>query len=168
MKYVNVDDMGKARENRKMTQDKLLLKSHMTLVSFTLNIPGPVKDEPLYKTIHNQGIIEIEKIICDHIYDKLVNLYYTGPEAFWTVDLDPVYTKRQMIILENDFYLGRIFDIDVLKPDGKVLSRTDLNIIPRKCLICDEFAAICSRSRKHTINDLIYEIERISACLKGI
>ena len=46
--------------------------------------------------------------------------------------------------------LGRLFDMDVLGPDGRKLSRMRY----RKCLICGRQAQECSRSRTHTVREM--------------
>ena len=57
--------------------------------------------------------------------------------------------------------LGRLFDIDVLDAGGKKLSREGLGLPPRKCLLCEQPAHACARSRTHTVMELTERIESI-------
>ena len=51
--------------------------------------------------------------------------------------------------------LGRIFDIDVIKPDGTKVSRTDLGASGRACILCGKPAFICGRSRAHSTEEVL-------------
>ena len=50
--------------------------------------------------------------------------------------------------------MGRLFDMDVLCPDGKKVDRQELGREGRKCLICGGPAQVCARSRAHTVSEL--------------
>ena len=52
--------------------------------------------------------------------------------------------------MEDSFPAARLFDFDVLTPDGVKLSRAK----SRKCLICDKPAAECARSRAHGLDTI--------------
>ncbi len=58
------------------------------------------------------------------------------------------------INLEDNAPLGRYVDIDVYKNSIKSISRSDFNIAPRKCFLCDEDAHICSRNKSTVILEL--------------
>ena len=57
--------------------------------------------------------------------------------------------------------LGRLFDLDVLHTDGRSLSRREFDLPPRRCLICDDLAAVCGRSRRHSNEELQVRIRQI-------
>ena len=65
--------------------------------------------------------------------------------------------KEKMTALEESRPLGRLFDIDILDANGEKLSRP----IPRRCLICDEQAQVCARSRRHSVEELMAKIEEM-------
>jgi triphosphoribosyl-dephospho-CoA synthetase len=60
--------------------------------------------------------------------------------------------------MEESSPLGRLADIDVYTPEGKALSRGTL----RPCLLCNEYAAVCAREGRHTVDQLLKEMERIA------
>ena len=43
----------------------------------------------------------------------------TGPEAFYVLDAEPLTIKKWTTLVEDASPLGRLFDMDVLRPDGK-------------------------------------------------
>ena len=50
--------------------------------------------------------------------------------------------------------MGRLLDIDVIRPDGTKIARTEIGLPPRKCLLCGQDAPVCARSRTHTVGEL--------------
>ncbi|WEV41766.1 citrate lyase holo-[acyl-carrier protein] synthase [Bifidobacterium sp. ESL0682] len=62
---------------------------------------------------------------------------------------------------EDDFTLGRLFDIDVMKQSSvHQLSRTDLGMPPRRCMVCEKPAKECARDQTHTARELSEAVER--------
>ena len=82
-------------------------------------------------------------------------------ERRW-LDQQTSYTRGEyQFAIEDGGGLGRLFDIDVLDAGGKKLSREDLGLPPRKCLLCEQPAHACARSRTHTVMELTEQIESI-------
>lgn len=161
---VSLMEMLDARERRSRLQTQLLQFYKKPLICLTLNIPGPVKVLP--------GVPEAFRLGCDRIEarlnDRLVMLHHletvkekTGYEAFYSVDAAPEFLKELMIPIEDQDQLGRLFDIDVLRLDGTKVSREELDLPARRCLLCDEPAHACSRSRRHSVAELVAEITKI-------
>ena len=63
-----------------------------------------------------------------------------------------------MVQIEEDSDFGRLLDIDVLDKNGQKISRTAVGREQRKCFLCGETAAACSRSRKHSWKELMLQI----------
>lgn len=66
---------------------------------------------------------------------------------------DPVQAKRCAVEVETEQPWGRTLDMDILTPCGS-LSRKDLGLPPRRCLLCEREAKVCSRLGAHEIRDL--------------
>ena len=163
---VSLTDMLDARERRAALQRELLSAHRCPLVCLTLNIPGPVKVLELVPQAFEEGERRIREALslaglaaggCREIREK------TGYEAFFWVDGDPLAIKRAVSAAEDKDRLGRLFDIDVIRPDGEKVSREDLGLPPRTCLLCGQPAHACSRSRSHSVAELVAEIQRILA-----
>lgn len=154
-----------SREDRAQKQVDILEKYPYSLISFTLNTPGEVKDNELYRRIHNEGFQEIQNIIEDNKleikYKEYINKK-TGSEGYLSVNVDATELKKLMVILESNHPLGRIFDIDVFDKDHTQMSRSDLGLKTRKCLLCNEDARVCMRQKTHTYEELIAKIEEVS------
>lgn len=151
IRKINLEEMLEQREYRQalisQTKEKFADK---TIISFKLNIPGPIKNNENYKFAFEQGL----KLIDDYkiIHDLRNNV--TGPEAILVSDETMEKTKLRMIEIEDHHPLGRLYDLDVLG-----ISRSDLEQAARKCLICEDEAHNCSRSRKHPLEEVLSVIE---------
>lgn len=86
---------------------------------------------------------------------------YDGKSVLMVVDMNQLDAKKTSIYIEENHVLGRIFDIDVYIEDGTSVGRENLNINPRRCIICDEDARICMRTKKHTVFEVIEEIHKL-------
>ena len=78
----------------------------------------------------------------------------TGCEAYIVLDLDPLAIKRMTTFIEDSGPLGRLFDMDVLRPDGSKVEREELGLDGRTCLICGGPAKLCSSRRVHPVAEL--------------
>lgn len=159
-----LSDVLEARERRVFLQSELTGRFHTPVISFTLNIPGPVKVLPLVPEAFFDGVSLILAALSDHNFKALSEqlvLEKTGLEALISVDGSAGDLKALMTAIEDSSRLGRLFDIDVIRPCGTKVSREETGLSPRKCLLCGEPAHACSRSRRHSVDELVTEISRI-------
>lgn len=161
---VSLEEMLSARERRVHRQKELLSLHPDTLVCLTLNIPGPVKQLSLSEMTFREGERRIQQQFIIHKAPILEKRHYsekTGNEAFYSVQGDPVQLKAWMTSIEEGEPLGRLFDIDVLDSQGNKISRSQLGLETRRCLLCEKPAPVCARSRAHTVEELVREAGRI-------
>ena len=143
------------REARAEEQRRLLALGGQSLISFTMNIPGACKSFPLANAAFDEGMAQIRQAI------TVLPLLYaahsehaTGCEAFFLLDTPAQEVKRRCIILERSHPLGRLWDIDVLNPDGTAVSRRELGLDARRCLLCSKEAKLCARSHTHSMEEI--------------
>jgi holo-ACP synthase len=154
---VSLDAMLERRDARAASQRRLLGRFGRAVVSLTLVNPGPVKDTVEARHIFEQGFAAIEQDLGRAGYAVLAREgagFVTGPEALWVVDADALAVKRALVALEDRHPLGRLWDADVIAPDGRGLSRQQLDLPARRCLICDQPAHACARSGAHALAEL--------------
>lgn len=85
----------------------------------------------------------------------------TGDEALYAVSGLSVQALKQLAIaLEERCPASRLLDLDVLDQEGRQVDRSSLGISPRSCLLCDQPASICARSRAHSREALHCEIKK--------
>ena len=150
---VTVADMLRARDERAEAQEALRQKYGCTVVSFTMNIAGPVKVNELILRGFREGEQEINRqlrIMKARLREQVETLHFTGCEAMWAVEAEAGSVKRAMQHIEDAHPLGRLFDVDVIDADGTHLSRGN----ERPCLICGGPAKACARSRAHSVEEV--------------
>lgn len=158
---INLQQMLTRREQRVNEQNFFLKEYHSPLISFSMNIPGPIKTNEKIRKAFDSGRLEIFEALEN--LNAQINIFkevheVTGDELLISVKNLSAETLKDMAIkIENDSKLGRLFDIDVIDSQGHKLSRK----IFRKCLICDRQAQECARARTHSIEEMQKAIEEL-------
>lgn len=154
---VTLMEMLGAREVRAMRQQLLLEEYQLPVISFCLNIAGPVKNSPVLRRAFREGL---ERLACALLAGRLDIVHReevdepTGCEALWVVRGDGRAVKELCVELEDRDALGRLFDLDVLDPASGKWDRTQLGQPPRKCLVCGKEGKGCASRRLHTVEEL--------------
>lgn len=139
-----------ARDRRASRQAALLSRYGRPVISFTMNIAGPVKDSPLIRYAFRSGLRQLEALPCAQLCREAI-FEPTGPEALLVYETqDARLLKAFCIRLESEGEAGRLFDLDVLDANGEKLSRET----GRTCLVCGGPVSICSRSRAHGLETI--------------
>lgn len=153
---VSLTEMLEAREKRAWRQRELL-KRGRTMICFTMNIAGPIKNSPLIGSGYDLG----KRLLLGQLDVAGVGVFNfeevrekTGNECILLADAEPLAVKAITAELEDHAPIGRLFDMDVLRPDGSKVERQELGLPGRKCLLCGESAQGCARSRKHSVAEL--------------
>lgn len=164
---VSLPELLDSRELRAATQKQWADKYGLPLVSFTVNMVGPVKRNQLACIIFEQikgailgccwrENITVERYQCieqNSGYEMLLCL--SGKTAR--------QIKQLMVEIEEQHKLGRLADIDVLNERGEALSRSSLELPVRSCLICRQDAKVCGRSRAHSVEELLGKMQQVVA-----
>ncbi len=135
-----------ARERRAALQQDALAEYGGPLLCFTMNLAGPVKRSPLADFAFLAG----ERMIAGQGWEPRRHIRLcqpTGCEALYAFDIPAPKLKEAAISMEDALPVGRLFDMDVIGPDGMKLSRRE----QRPCLVCGGPAALCARSRAHSL-----------------
>lgn len=159
---VSVEDMMRARDERVHAQNEMLaaaasFPAPTALLSFGMNIPGAVKQTPLIRSGFLFGKERLTELLHREDYALLRTRELrrvSGDSWLCLIGAPPEAVKRLAVALEDSEPLARLFDIDVLDSKGQKLSREDFSLPPRRCLLCEEAAVICARSRAHSVEAL--------------
>ena len=150
---VRLSQMLEARERRAERQRALLARYALPLVSYSMNIAGPTKNGPLIRRGFRLGrrmLLERLELAGARVVHAEETDAVTGCEGLYAVEMPAQALKALTGALEDGVPLGRLWDMDVLSPDGAKLERAE----PRRCLICGQPARACARSRAHTVEQL--------------
>ena len=161
---VTVPDMMNARDARAQAQRVLLARyPGAAVVCLCMNIAGPIQRTENIERAFAWGVSRVKAVLAPYetLFDAAIH-EKTGPEAMICVRADAKAVKRRLCALEDGEALGRLLDIDVIAPDGGKISRTDIGLPARRCLLCDKPAPVCARSRAHSVDALF---ERANAII---
>ncbi|WP_314259768.1 citrate lyase holo-[acyl-carrier protein] synthase [Cardiobacterium hominis] len=157
-KAVALDAVLAARDARVVRQQAMLAQGGV-LLSLTLVAPGAVKRSPLLDAIFAAAL----DVLRPHVGDARARqeaVDDSGHHALYLLDGDAHDWKKRVIALENRSPLARLWDIDIIGGDGTPVSRRELGLPSRRCLLCDDDAKTCARERRHSINELQADIAR--------
>ena len=154
----------RSRDERAAHQGELLASyPGCALLCLTVQLPGSCKRNANSHKIAAAGVEEIMKL--GPLYKEIKDLE-TGYEGYFVFEMEPLELKRLAAGIEDTHPLGRLMDLDVVCHSERSerispLSRADIGLPPRKCLLCDNPARYCIRARTHTTEELLERIEQI-------
>mgnify|MGYP000227837431 CR=1 FL=1 len=139
---VQLGAMLAAREARMAAQHGLIKKHNLPVVSFTLNIPGPVKRFALADMLFDSGVDMINRALLSHgiaIADGITRRCETGCEYIAAIDGDAYRAKAALTALEESFPAARLFDMDVITNEFEHVSRADGVMLLADAVECGVF-----------------------------
>lgn len=125
---------------------------------------GAVKDSIRYRNMMGVALRACDQLLWKHRWqtlDRQVLWLPTGPEALWCVAHPASEIKAMCSTLEQSHPLGRLWDIDVICPQNGLVGRQSLGESQRRCLLCDEPAHACARSRRHDTDLVVARVEQM-------
>ena len=159
---ITLEQMLLAKEKRVHHQQQLFAHYPYPLISLSLVIPGPIKKSSCTVFLFNEAVQAIHQMLNQHnisiIHEKLYESI-TGDEALLSIDYNVDMLKQLCIKIEENHFLGRLWDIDVIDPiTQKSISRTKFAHYSRQCLVCQDDAKVCGRSKRHAISEILTAI----------
>ena len=180
MREVTLQEVLSAREERVRGQNEMLSKFGKPLVSFTMNIAGPVKNSPMIRAAFYEGRRMLDMAFEERgitVLEERLKDEVTGCELLYAVSVNPARShgcneseltygcneseltygfseseliKQICVSVEEGTQLGRLVDIDVISSNGAQLKRAT----ERKCLICGRAGKGCASRRVHSAEEL--------------
>lgn len=159
---VTLEQILNAREERTGRQFAVSKKYPGSVLCFTMNIPGPVKDTPLIRRAFRVGLMELDRTIPrEKILHREIREEVTGCEGTFSIDLEPSELKRRTIRIEDTHPLGRLFDMDVLDRDLNKLDRDTVGGQDRGCMVCGAPGRGCASRRIHSVGELQIAVQQM-------
>lgn len=136
---------------------KKLSMKHPFIITLKANTPGDDKNQyssyfliKLFNTYFNSNI---------KFNSRRLHEGHDGPFYVYTIDeVNTLNMKDRLVEIEENHPLGRLIDLDYYI-NGVMVSRKDLNVLRRTCLLCENDAIVCMRNQAHTYNDLLAFID---------
>ncbi|MGC6247367.1 triphosphoribosyl-dephospho-CoA synthase CitG [Bisgaard Taxon 45] len=165
-KKVSLMALLDAREKRAALQRECREKYGQTLLSVTLVAMGEVKKNRLFDYVFEKSLENLTALFTQLNLmptASFIHSLVTGHEAIFVLPIEAALLKAHTIEIEDSLPIARLWDMDVIDAQGKLWSRTDLGFAPRQCLLCDEYAKICARSRQHSVEHILSAAQRLVA-----
>lgn len=150
------------REERVKARDSYLCKN-VFACQITLNIPGYPKRMPNdEKAVESLSNVFIDKWTSLPRHEKrIINAAGVCWIGFFEGNITAATKAKEIAVnIEKITPEGRIFDIDIILSD-KTISRSDLGLPSRTCLLCGRPAKECARERRHSYDELRAVIEKL-------
>ncbi len=153
MREVTLSEVLTARERRAQAQQALREKYARPVLSFTMNIPGPVKDSSLIRRGFEEGLRQLMSALKEAGIPILFRSEIreaTGSEWLGVLDTAAEDLKSLCVRIEECHPAGRLFDMDVIDADGRKLERSE----ERRCIVCNAPGRNCASRRLHSLEEL--------------
>jgi holo-ACP synthase len=150
-----------AREERWLR--RLELSERGTLLTVTLNLPGPDKCLPRWLAFYDAARKDLEEDLIRRGYGVALASFHLGPAGpethFVNVQAQAAELKRWAVEFEERHPAGRLLDLDIMAPGGKPLGRECLGLPPRSCLCCRRPAKECAAQARHPLDQIMEAAE---------
>lgn len=164
------------REKRMDTIKEIISNDNCFVIAIKCNICGDDKNINEANIVKKYFLNEVCK--CFEVQNVLFFESFDGNYYLVKINKgDELEIKRTLVNLE-DCAIGRYVDLDLYTNLEKSITRSDLGVTSRKCIICGDEPAICMRSSKHsveeviskTIQDIRYEAAKLvaNACAQSM
>ena len=160
MREVTLQEILDARDRRAEAQRRLLKQLACPLISFTMNIPGPVKDSPMIRRAFDEGLRMLDDALGEAgiaCASRQITHADTGNEFLCAVKASAAAVKEICTRIEDGSPMGRLFDMDVICLDGQKLARKE----ERRCLVCGAVGRGCASRRLHSLEELNAAVTRL-------
>ena len=150
---ITLSEILTAREERVSIQNALRAEYRAPVISFTMNIAGPVKVTALS---HRAFLWGMEQLRLGFLQNRMQVLKEfsrhlpTGDEGYFAVDAPAEAVKALCVEIEESNHVGRLFDMDVIGLDGRKLERGS----ERPCIVCHKPGRECASRRLHSVAEL--------------
>ncbi len=134
----------------------------------TVIAPGAVKRSPETIRLFDAGIRAIGRVIAkNELVPRVFEAHEkdTGDEAYLVVKTDASFLKMELCKLEESAPYGRLWDMDVVKPNGKLISREEIGFDERKCIVCGKAGRACYSRKLHTSEEVQAAYQKIMRSL---
>lgn len=162
-----MDPRHQAYEQRAAEIEQLWARGAAACVTIGLNLPGGAAAYQLSSDLAAAAREAVQMALADAGHQLTIaseGIDGAGPYLLATVSPtgDPGQLKRLLIEVEQQHPLGRLFDLDVLISGKGPLSREDLGLPARRCLICTEAARVCRRVSRHRLPELQTAVKQLT------
>lgn len=155
-----IEDILRDREKRYERVMELSQIYKVPVLCGKINYPGVDKNTNEAKFAFKILREELQKVLDNIIFSETLE-GADGYSFLAVVAMDSLELKKIAVKIEESHPFGRLFDIDVYIESGCSIERGQIGHPKRKCIICGENPRICSKTNKHSFEDVINAVNKI-------
>ena len=124
---------------------------------FTLVTPGNIKRTPETIRLFDAGVRAISRVIAkNELLPRVFEAHEkdTGDEAYLVVKTDPGFLKMEFCKLEESAPYARLWDMDVIRPNGEHICREEIGFAERGCFVCGKAGRGCYSRKLHSTDEV--------------
>lgn len=154
-----------AREKREQELKNCFLTEPSSVIMLSLNIPGKDKAPKGSIELFNWAFLTLTEQIDITIHIQQLDI--AGHYGLFTSKMGPEDVKKIAVKVESSMPAARLLDIDVYDQNMRQISRTEIGLDQRICMVCDKPAVECIRTGNHAKDAVVQAtIEQLSEFIK--
>lgn len=142
------------KEYRWETIKKAIDDYKKPIITLNLNIKGMHKDKDEFGPLYLKAKMFLASY--ELIYEDEDNY-----SAIYLAKNDGANEKKKFVDLEEKYDFMRFVDIDVIDTNLKPISRSDLGLIKRNCVVCGGDRFVCMHEDRHSQEDFNARLDKI-------
>jgi holo-ACP synthase CitX len=154
-------DFLEARDARLRELERTLEQAATSgsILFISTKVPGPLKFRPGVARLLQGALERLHRAIGLQVLASGGDIL--GPYYLASSRVPPMAAKQAAMAIEAEGPSGKLLDLDVYQPQGREISRAGLRLPRRSCLLCDEPARKCMLLRRHSITELLDQVDRL-------
>lgn len=162
------DSILEDREKRYNYIRSLIEKYNLPVLCGKINYPGEDKNtkEADFAFLQMKEQV-IEVFSKNMVYSEMLH-GFDGKSFIAVISMGGAAAKISAVDIEENYSIGRVFDIDVYGLDGAPISRSHIRRKCRKCIICGKPARHCMREHAHDAAEIIEAVNLYINAKDGI
>ncbi|MFV0424413.1 MAG: triphosphoribosyl-dephospho-CoA synthase [Bacilli bacterium] len=141
------------REQRMNLIKDVIVEHNLFVIIIKCNVCGDQKNFACFEFLKKYFLNQILNTFTIHSYDYYES--YDGNYFLVQIEDDSeISVKKKLVDLENGVF-GRVIDLDLYTNLEKSVSRNDLSIKPRRCIVCGNSTISCMRNSVHTVDEVL-------------
>jgi holo-ACP synthase len=139
---------------------ELIDKYKLPVLCGKVNYPGNNKNNrEVHKAFNILTKLLMEAFTSEAVVSRII-AGSDGPAHIMVLRMNSFKAKDIAVSIEENNEIGRVFDIDIYMENGMSISRSDMNLASRKCIICEEDSRICTKLSRHSLEEVLEAFNR--------
>ncbi len=141
------------REERMNLIRETFNQNNLFIISIKCNVCGDNKNFDYFEFVKKYFL----NLILNTFHIQSYDYYKSNDGNYYLVqikDSDQIQVKSKLVELEEGL-LGRVVDLDLYTNLEKSITRSDLGLGSRKCIVCNDDTITCMKEKRHSVEEVL-------------